>query len=531
MKIFSKRLQGKIFFITSLTICVLVGIFIIIEFNRDKKILYDRQLMHMKEASHAVRNSIESVRIPLLVQSILDEYTQNILNLEDTRNSDRHDPSEKPSHQLHVVNTDAIIMASTRSEYIGLPLEEAIRHKEEGLNEVLQGIIPYSIEQMEHAGVEVIDVSVPIRENGTIIGALHYVEPYMKLERLIKESFIRHVLFALILIVSLCIIINFFLTKMVTNPIQVLSTAMDGIRLKRHSRKVEISTGDEIGILANSFNEMSQALKQREQEVREYTTKLEEMVKARTKELEESHSHLLQTEKITSMGRLAGSVAHEINNPIGIIVSRAECMLMDAKEHRYSGLLIKDLEVLIKHANRIASITKGILMFSRKSPAEFSLLDIDNLIDETLLLLGKELSTGNIDVQKQTDCDLPQIYGNGSQLQQVFLNLIINARDAMPDCGTIKINSHCDSRGMLHVSVSDTGCGINEEYQDKIFDPFFSTKKEGVHTGLGLSITYGIIKDHSGEISVESDVGKGTSFHIMLPQEKVILSEVHKNEQ
>jgi signal transduction histidine kinase len=206
-------------------------------------------------------------------------------------------------------------------------------------------------------------------------------------------------------------------------------------------------------------------------------------------------------------------------------------MLMDAKEHGYPDLLTKDLDVLIKHANRIASITKGILMFSRKSPADFSLLDIDNLIDETLLLLGKELSTGNINVQKKTDCDLPQIYGNGSQLQQVFLNLLMNARDAMPDGGTITINSQCDSREMVHISVSDTGCGIEEKYQDNIFDPFFSTKTEGVHTGLGLSIIYGIIKDHSGEISVKSEAGKGTSFHILLPQKKIILSEVNKNEQ
>jgi signal transduction histidine kinase len=220
------------------------------------------------------------------------------------------------------------------------------------------------------------------------------------------------------------------------------------------------------------------------------------------------------------MGKLAGSVAHEINNPIGIIVSRAECMLMDAKEHGYPDLLKKDLNVLIKHATRIASITKGILMFSRKSSAEFSPLDIENLIDETLLLFGKELSTANIDIQKHMESDLPRINGNGSQLQQVFLNLLMNARDAMPEGGTITINAQCSSRGLISISFSDTGSGIKEEYQDKIFDPFFSTKKEGVHTGLGLSIIYGIIKEHNGEIKVESTAGEGTTFHILLSQKK-----------
>jgi hypothetical protein len=144
MKVFSKALQGKIFLITSVTICVLVGIFFIIEFNHDKKILYERQIMHMKEASHTVRNSIESVRIPLLIQSILDEYAQNIFTLYDTDHSDSGNTSEKEAHQLHVVNTDSIIMASTKSEYIGLPLEEAILHKEEGLNKVLKGVCAHS---------------------------------------------------------------------------------------------------------------------------------------------------------------------------------------------------------------------------------------------------------------------------------------------------------------------------------------------------------------------------------------------------
>jgi two-component system NtrC family sensor kinase len=485
----------------------------------------------MKENSFTIRNSLESVRIPLLIQSILEGYAKDILNYEEKPLEEKDDPFAIPPHEIHVVNTDNIVMASTKPELIGLTLEDAIQHSEEGLNEVSEGDVPYAVKQMEQMGVKVLDVSVPIRENGKIIGTLHYVEPYLKLEKLIKESFIRHFLFALIMIIFLSLILNLFLNKVVSNPIKALSSAMDGIRLKGMSHEIQISSNDEIGLLANSFNEMSQSLKQREQEVKQYTTKLEEMVKARTKELEDSHEQLLQTEKISSMGRLAGSVAHEINNPIGIIVSRAECMLMDAKEHGYSDLLMKDLDVLIKHANRIASITKGILMFSRKSPAEFNLLEIDNLIDETLLLLGKELSTGNISVQKQTDRDIPRIYGNGSQLQQVLLNLIMNARDAMPDGGTITINSQCDSRGLVHISLSDTGSGIEEEYLDKIFDPFFSTKKEGVHAGLGLSVIYGIIKDHSGEISVESKAGEGTTFHIMIPQEKLILSEVTENEQ
>ncbi len=525
-----KSIQRKIFLTTSLTICILVSILFVIEFNSDKKNLYERQVIRMKENSFTIRNSIESVRIPMLVQSILEAYAENILRHEDPLLGDRPDPFEIPPHDIHVVNTDDIVMASTQPDLIGHSFRDEVRQGEAGTDKVLSGGTAYSVEQMVHSGVKVLDVSVPIREKGTIIGALHYVEPYLKLEQLIKYSFIRHVLFALILIVSLSLLINFFLNKIVSGPITKLTEAMDGIRLKGRSSEITISSDDEIGVLAQSFNEMSQALEQREKEVKQYTSKLEDMVEQRTEELQESHAQLIQTEKMASMGKLAGSVAHEINNPIGIIVSRAECMLLDAKEQKYPELLLKDLEVIMKHSHRIATITKGILMFSRKSPAEFIELDIDNLIDETLLLVGKEFLTGNITVVKDVACEMPRVYGNGSQLQQVFLNLLMNARDAMPNGGEIKISSYCGSRGMVHISFTDSGTGIQQEDQGKVFDPFFSTKKEGTHTGLGLSITYGIIKGHNGEISVTSTEGGGTTFDILLPLEGKKMKVVSENE-
>jgi two-component system NtrC family sensor kinase len=491
-----------------------------IEHNGDRKNLYDRQVIHMKEISFAIRNSIESVRIPLLVQTILDEYAENILKHEDSADGDEHDPSEIPPHFIHVVNRDGIVMASTRPHFIGLPLEDAIQYREEGLNRVLTGKADYIIEQMEHLGVKVLDISVPIREEGEIIGALHYVEPYIKLETLIKESFIRHLMFAVGLIFSLSVLLNLFLTRLVTKPIQDLSSAMDKIRLSGTSEEIAVSSGDEIGLLAQSFNEMSHALKERNEEVKKYTLSLEEMVLERTKELEESHAQLIQTEKLASMGKLAGYIAHEINNPIGIIVARAECILMDAKEEEYHDDLIKDIEVIKNHSNRIATITRGMLTFSRKSPAEFSDVDINVIIDETLLLLEKQFLTNNIEIHKYIDRNIPEIRGDRTQLQQVFFNIFNNAMGAMPEGGEIKIKTICRDDGMVHVLISDTGSGIPKDHLDNIFEPFFTTKQEDKGTGLGLSVTYGIIKDHKGDINVHSKTGFGTTFEIILPMKK-----------
>lgn len=471
----------------------------------------------MMENSYTVRNSIESVRIPLLVQSILDNYTEDIFNNVEIHESDNHDLFNIPPHQLHVVNTDSIIMASTNTELIGTPLEDAIQHKEDGLKKVLEGKAPYSVEQMEHLGVKVIDVSVPIRKNGKIIGALHYVEPYLKLEKLIKESFVRHSVFAIILIISLSVFINFFLTRMVIRPITALSNAMDRIRLGGESEEIAISSKNEIGHLEQSFNQMSHALKERQEEVEKYTLKLEKMVDERTRKLKESHEQLIQSEKLSSMGKLAAYLAHEINNPIGIIVSRAECILMDAEDEGYPEHIIKDIDVIRKHSHRIAVVTNNMLTFTRKSSVQFSPTDINKVIDDTLLFLEKRFITDQIEVRKEMDYSIPDINGNANRIQQVLLNIFNNAKDAMPDGGEIRIRSRDNGNGMINVVISDSGAGIEEENLDRIFEPFFTTKEAGKGTGLGLSVVRGIIEDHQGRITVQSEVGKGTTFEILLP--------------
>ncbi len=512
-----KSLQVKIFLITSITISILVGVFFVFEFNKDKKYIYEQQVINMKENSFTIRNSIESVSIPMLIQSILEEYAQNILNNRDTKDIGERDPFEIPPHEIHAVNIDGMVMASTKPELIGQMLADVTQNKETGLNEVLEGKEPYSVEQMEHHGVKVFDFSVPIRENGKIIGALHYVEPYMKLEKMNRESFIRHIIFALILIILLSLFINFFLNKMVTNPIEELSDAMDKIRLSEAGEEIAVSTKDEIGLLSHSFNKMYHALKEREDEIKKYTTTLEEMVEERTSELQQSHAQLIQTEKLASMGRLAGYIAHEINNPIGVIVSRAECILMDADEKKYSDLLIKDIEVIRKHSNRIGTIARSILAFARKSPMEFSFTDINKIIDETLVLLEKQFSQNNICFKKNMDYTLPVVYGNSNQLQHVFFNIFYNARDAMPEGGEISITSRLNGDSNIHILISDNGIGIPEQNLAEVFDPFFTTKKDEKGTGLGLSVVYGIIKSHKGEINVTSRVDEGTTFEIQLP--------------
>jgi signal transduction histidine kinase len=199
---------------------------------------------------------------------------------------------------------------------------------------------------------------------------------------------------------------------------------------------------------------------------------------------------------------------------------------MDAYENGYSDHLIKDIEVIRKHSIRIGTIARGILAFSKKSPVEFSLTDINEIIDETLLLLEKQFSQNNIHFNKNMDNSIPKVYGNSNQLQQVFFNIFYNARDAMPGGGEIRISSQYNDNRGVSILISDSGIGIPEENLNRVFDPFFTTKEDEKGTGLGLSVVYGIIRSHNGEINVTSKVGEGTTFEIQLPLKHNLSEEV-----
>lgn len=251
-----------------------------------------------------------------------------------------------------------------------------------------------------------------------------------------------------------------------------------------------------------------------------------------------------QSEKMAAVGTLAAGIAHEINNPIGIITSRVELMLMEARERRLEREVIKDLRVIEKHAGRVAKITQGLLSFSRQAPWKLTAVDVNQVVEESLLLVEKQLAKEGIALQKELAPDLPEIQGSANHLEQVIVNLVTNAREAMPRGGTLRfatmvhrpassvdpmredrdgrrssdfgeIGRVISGQAVVEIRVSDTGPGIPPGILPRIFDPFFTTKEQG--SGLGLSITYGIVRDHGGAITVDSRPGAGSTFIIQFP--------------
>ena len=254
----------------------------------------------------------------------------------------------------------------------------------------------------------------------------------------------------------------------------------------------------------------------------EYVTKeakLEEGLRKAYKELRATQEQLVQSGKMAAVGRLAGGVAHELNNPLGGILGFTQAALLDAKA---SDPAYKDLKAIEEATLHCKKIVSGLLDFSRQTKGEFKELDINQVIEATLSLVNHQTKLQNIEIVKNLSSRLPLVTGNFNQLQQVFLNMVTNARDAIPHSGKLFITTKSIARGKkVETIFMDTGSGIQEEHMDKLFEPFFTTKEPGKGVGLGLSVSYGIIKDHGGDIKVRNRKGAGSEFRIILPARKI----------
>ncbi|MCX8123160.1 MAG: cache domain-containing protein [Spirochaetes bacterium] len=303
-----------------------------------------------------------------------------------------------------------------------------------------------------------------------------------------------------ILIAIVAVGISLYLLNIIIKPVRTLVNASESVINGNYDTHIEIESEDEIGYLCYTFNQMIDAIKERDRKLKEQT-----------------QNQILQSEKLASLGRLASGIAHEINNPLTAILTYSSLLLEDLKDTDFE----EDLRVIIKETLRCRDIVRNILDFARSTKPDIKRRNINTLINEVLVILEKHVNFHNIVINKELDPDVPDMYIDENQFKSVINNLAMNAADAMPQGGTLTVktryNFHNDS---ITIIVSDTGIGIKEEHLDKIFDPFFTTKEQGKGTGLGLAVTYGIIKRYHGNIDVQSEVGKGTVFTITFPLAK-----------
>jgi len=224
-------------------------------------------------------------------------------------------------------------------------------------------------------------------------------------------------------------------------------------------------------------------------------------------------SQLVQAEKLSSIGLLSAGIAHEVNTPLAVISSQAQML---SRQLPADDPRAKTVDKIVKQSFRASEIVNSLLKFSRVTGSDYAEINLNRVLEETLSLVEPMLRASRITLNTQLASTLPPVYGNAGKLQQVFMNLILNARDAMPRGGELTLATESENSTVM-VEVSDNGVGIPADHLNKIFDPFFTTKGTSRGTGLGLAVTYGIIREHSGKILVESTAGTGTTFRLEIP--------------
>ena len=340
----------------------------------------------------------------------------------------------------------------------------------------------------------------PIRDPaGKIIGALYVGllrAPFAHQLAVISTVFLALVGGATLASLVLLLLVN----DRVLRPIRFVVNMAQKVIGGDLTARVGIRPGGEMGALCRAVDSMAQAVAEREELLTQAT-----------------RQQIRRSEQLASVGRLAAGVAHEINNPLTGVLAFAD--LMREKEN-LDDQDREDLELIIRETKRAREIVRGLLDYARETPSQKVSLNVNDVIRQTTQLLGKREAFQKVNIVEALADDLPSVYGDRNQLQQVLVNLSLNACEAMPEGGTLMIaTSHAEER--VAVEVTDTGCGIKPQHLDKIFEPFFTTKPVGKGTGLGLSVTYGIVQQHGGTLEVDSAEGKGTTFTITFPTEKV----------
>jgi PAS domain S-box-containing protein len=256
---------------------------------------------------------------------------------------------------------------------------------------------------------------------------------------------------------------------------------------------------------------------------RDITDDLESRLERQARQVKKDLARLVHEDKMIALGKLVASSVHEINNPIAGIHTLAKLMLRTIDEGQLEAEELEEfrryLELVAHESSRCGQIVSNLLSFSRQKEMERRPVEINEIIRSVILLCQHRMQLQNIVIHEELDPKLPEIYGDYNQIQQCIMNVIFNAMEAMPDGGKLTVStSHKRKNRMIHIEISDTGCGIPDENLSIIFEPFFSTKEESQGVGLGLSVVYGIIREHHGNIYVKSELGKGSTFTIRFPE-------------
>ena len=352
-----------------------------------------------------------------------------------------------------------------------------------------------------------------------VLGVIDVTMDLSEVDRQMASARRQVMVVSVVSVFAIFIVVVLILFHFIERPVKELVLGTKRISGGDLNHFIGVTTNDEMGYLATSFNQMTLDLQNAHNEIQEGIRNLEHKVEERTKELKATQSQLLHSEKLAAVGALAATVAHEINNPLTGVYTYIRLMERKIAQGQYGAEEIAKfkgyLDTMRREVERTTAIVQNLLDFTRPKEPARKPMNLVKVVEESLAIISNKLSLGNIVVVKVLN-PLPEIQADPAHMKQVFLNLFVNACEAMEEGGTLTIRSdYHQDMNTVTISVRDTGVGIDEKDRARIFDPFFSTKAKG--TGLGLSVVNGIVTRHNGKMEIDSAPGKGTDFRVTLP--------------
>lgn len=359
-----------------------------------------------------------------------------------------------------------------------------------------------------------------------ILGVLDVEMSMLPVEATLKAAQQRIVLTTISLLLIIGVVSAVFIAKVVHRPVLALHEGTRRIAAGELDTRIAVRGQHELAELAHAFNQMSEDLSSAHQELKGWSQKLEDTVLEKTSELQRAQRQVLLMEKMSSLGKLSATVAHELNNPITGMLNYAKLVergLVDQPlEPAAREEMGRYLRFLQKECSRCGKIVTNLLLFARRTGAEMEPVDLNEIVERSLMLVQHHLKVSDIELRTRMLEGDPEIVADGGQLQQALVALLVNAIEAMggSEAGGGFLSVHLGaSDGDISIEIGDTGSGISPEVLPRIFEPFFSTKAEESGVGLGLAVVYGIIQRHGGTIEAESEPGLGTTFYVRLPRQ------------
>ncbi|MBI5418392.1 HAMP domain-containing protein [Candidatus Poribacteria bacterium] len=501
--------------------CILIGIFVVLvgSIFLSRRVVFEVFNNEMLKRSHTVADFSTNDMVNLILTNDIPKIKLKL-------------------YRIKQENTDIeyIFLADIHDNIIASTINDDIALKIRKVNPVANNQ-EVSVKNFYNDKKEFYDIAHKVLESN--IGELHIGFSKKNIRDAI-DNFNANIIIFISSIGLLGIILAGYVAKLIIDPIEDLSDKMHEVRQGNLDVQINIRQNDEVGLLGQTFNIMINDLKKAREQIEHDKKVLEKRVYERTKELSRaieqlktSQEQLIQSAKLAAIGQLVAGISHELNNPMTGIIGYSQFILEKVKRkngyENFTPEELKNVFIYIGHIEkesmRCKKIISDLLKFARVSKKDFMMTDINKVIEETLVITEQQLAISKIALIKKLSTDLPEIFGNAHQLQQVFVNIIVNAIQAMKNngSGSLAIKSQLinDAKlkdlSFIEISLADTGCGISEENINKIFEPFFTTKDTGDGTGLGLSISYNIIKNHGGHIKIESKLGEGSVFKVILP--------------